>query len=197
MGCLCGGGAHGVDSRSSYWWLERGDDDNTVHLYLERDNEARRIPLTRADLGRLIACLERCLPRVAGKPSAEEAKGMEKRDPTGRLERLERTVAALQHAVQRLEGPPKAGPGEEDEPASPPAPTSSAPNTWPMSPREVCRRYGMSACHCCERLACGDNTSPGAALYRAAKKCIGVPSGAALAAKADLIAAVGALENMA
>jgi len=39
----------------------------------------------------------------------------------------------------------------------------------PMSPREACAKHHVQACHCCERLACCDNTSPGAELLRAAR----------------------------
>jgi hypothetical protein len=43
-----------------------------------------------------------------------------------------------------------------------------------LSPRDNCAKNHVQACHCCERLACGDNTSPGAGLYQAAKLLINV-----------------------
>lgn len=46
------------------------------------------------------------------------------------------------------------------------------------SPRAVCLRYGVQSCHFCERLACGDNTSPGATLLRAAKHLLKKPKDA-------------------
>lgn len=29
-----------------------------------------------------------------------------------------------------------------------------------LSPREICRKYQIQKCHCCEDITCGDNTSP-------------------------------------
>jgi len=38
-----------------------------------------------------------------------------------------------------------------------------------LSPRAMCAKHGVQACHCCERLACCDNLSPGKDLLRAAQ----------------------------
>jgi hypothetical protein len=64
----------------------------------------------------------------------------------------------------------------------------------------MCDRHHVQACHCCERLACGDNTSPGAELYRAAKvyqSAVSHPgSGNPIASLRDLAQAVKKLEEM-
>ena len=66
----------------------------------------------------------------------------------------------------------------------------------PMSPREACAKHHVQACHCCERLACCDNTSPGADLFRAAKKWVETPSGTDGAVVPGLMDAVKKLEEM-
>lgn len=72
----------------------------------------------------------------------------------------------------------------------------SVPDPRLRSPRQMCREYSIQACHYCERLACGDNTSPGAALYRAAKKALGDPAGVDWIARTGLGDAVKALDAM-
>jgi len=65
-----------------------------------------------------------------------------------------------------------------------------------LSPREMCRRHGVQACHCCERLACCDNLSPGADLFRAVKAVMGAPVGAVNVNIGALGEAVKKLEEM-
>ncbi len=226
MGCLCGSATHGVAGREQFWSVARHSNGSDLVLVIEdeRYRSEVRLALDHGDLVRLIACLERCLPKMDGEPGwkGEAIRRIEKLESadlakrvgdletdvtdlnaeashirkylndvdkggswpaTRRIERIERAVSALQHAVQRQEGPPKAGPGENDP--EPPAP-KSVPDVRLKSPRQLCRDYSIQACHYCERLACGDNTSPGAALYRAAKAVVESPKGVLPATVGDL-----------
>lgn len=43
-----------------------------------------------------------------------------------------------------------------------------------LTPSQVCRRYHIQACHCCEDLSCGDNISPANGLVDASKALLAV-----------------------
>ena len=101
------------------------------------------------------------------------------------IERLEAVDKA--RTLERLVG---AYPGRKAEKLV------SVPDPRLKSPRQMCREYSIQACHYCERLACGDNTSPGAALYRAAKKVLDDPAGVEYVTRSGLATAVMNLEAM-
>lgn len=77
-----------------------------------------------------------------------------------------------------------------------PGKVADVPDPRMQSPRDMCRKYSIQACHYCERLACGDNTSPGGALYRAAKALVDQPGGARATTVPDLIDAIKVVEAM-
>jgi hypothetical protein len=120
----------------------------------------------------------------------------EKMSPEEAAEAAVKSVKAAEARVRMADGLPEHARRMMEEAEKAVRTGGPRDNVSLLSPREMCSRHHVQACHCCERLACCDNTSPGADLFRAAKKWVETPSGTDGAVVPGLMDAVKKLEEM-